>query len=125
MPYNLAGSAYINDDRTITRYATTHNILGSGSGSRTIDISLGNFVSATTTGTTTWTFSNPISASTAATGFVLELTNGGSATQNWPSVKWPGGTAPTLTTSGVDILTFVTDDSGTTWRGVVTMLDSK
>jgi hypothetical protein len=123
--YNIAGSAYINSNRTITQYGTTHNALGSGSGSRTIDLTLGNFVSATIAGTTTWTFSNPI-ASPAAIGFVLELTNGGSATQNWPaSVRWPGGTAPTLTAAGIDVLTFITDDGGTNWRGVASMLDSK
>jgi hypothetical protein len=124
--YAIGGSPYINNNRTITQYGTTHNVLGSGSGSRTIDLALGNFVSATVTGATTWTFSNPL-ASPNAMGFVLKLTNGGSATQNWPSpsVKWPGGTAPTLTASGVDILTFVTDDGGTNWRGVVSMLDSK
>jgi hypothetical protein len=32
-------------------------------------------------------------------------------------VKWPGGTAPTLTSSGVDMLTFTTYDGGTTWFG--------
>jgi len=122
--YSIAGSAYINSNRTITQYGTTHNVLGSGSGNRTIDISLGNFVSATVTGPTTWTFTNPLVAP-SATGFVLELTDGGSATQTWPSVKWPGGTAPTLTLSGIDVLTFITDDGGTTWRGVASMLDSK
>jgi hypothetical protein len=126
MTIEISGSTIIGNDRTLTRYGTTHNALGSGSGSRTIDLSLGNYVSATVTGITTWTFSNTL-GSPAAMGFVIELTNGGSATQNWPSpsVKWPGGTAPTLTSSGVDVLTFVTDDGGTTWRGVVSMLDSK
>ena len=123
--YSINGSQYIGINRAITYYGTTHNALGSGSGSRTIDLSLGNFVSSTITGATTWTFTNPI-ASPAAIGFVLELTNGGSATQTWPaSVKWPGGTAPTLTVSGIDVLTFFTDDGGTNWRGVVSMLDSK
>ena len=123
--YSIAGTAYINSNRAITQYGTTHNALGSGSGSRTIDIALGNFVSATVAGTTTWTFSNPLAAP-AATGFVLELTNGGSAALTWPAaVKWPGGTAPSLTAAGIDVLTFITDDGGTTWRGVASMLDSK
>ena len=121
----ILGSAYINSNRTITQYGTTHNALGSGSGSRTIDLALGNYVSATVAGTTTWTFSNPLS-SPAAMGFVLELTNGGSAALTWPAaVKWPGGTAPSFTVSGVDVLTFITDDGGTTWRGVLSMTDSK
>jgi len=37
---------------------------------------------------------------------------------NWPgSVDWPAATAPTLTTSGIDILTFMTVDGGTIWYG--------
>jgi hypothetical protein len=123
--YSILGSPYINNNRTISYYGTTHNVLGSGSGTRTIDLSLGNYVSATVAGTTTWIFSNAI-ASPAAIGFVLELTNGGSAALTWPSaVKWPGGTAPTLTAAGVDVLTFITDDAGTNWRGVASMVDSK
>lgn len=110
---------------TIKDYALTRSDIGNATGSVTIDLTNGNFFTATTTGTTTWTFSNPPSGTTAG-GFVLELTNGGSQTQNWPAAtKWPGGTAPTLTASGVDVLVFITDDGGTTYRGVASMLDSK
>jgi hypothetical protein len=119
------GTTRINNDRTITNYGITSNVLGSGSGSRTIDVTLGNYVTATATGITTWTFSNPVSSPNAC-GFVLELVNGGSATQTWPgTVRWPGGTSPTLTASGTDILVFITDDAGANWRGVASMLDSK
>ena len=117
-------------DGTLSRpriidYALTINALGSGSGARTINLELGNYVTATSTGTTTWTFSNP-PANGIAGGFVLELTNGGAATQNWPAATaWPSGTAPTLTASGVDVLVFITDDGGTVWRGVASMLDSR
>jgi hypothetical protein len=86
---------------------------------------LGNFVTANATGITTWTFSNPVTSPNAC-GFILELGNGGSATQTWPSaVRWPGGTAPTLTAAGTDLLVFITDDGGLNWRGVASMLDSK
>ena len=123
--YSILGSPYINSNRAITQYGTTHNVLGDGSGTRTIDLTLGNYVSATVTGVTTWVFSNPI-APPAAIGFVLELTNGGSSALTWPSaVKWPGGTAPSLTAAGVDVLTFITDDGGLNWRGVASMVDSK
>lgn len=125
MAIKLSGVNIINDARTVINYGLTHNALGSGSGTRDIDLSLGNFVSATVAGTTTWTFSNPL-ASPNACGFILELTDGGSATVNWPAaIRWPGGTAPTLTASGVDVLAFITDDGGTNWRGAVSMLDSK
>lgn len=121
---SIGNTSFINSNRALTNYGTTHNVLGLGSGNRTIDLTLGNYFSANCNGTTTWTFSNTL-PSPIACGFILELTNGGSATQNWPSVKWPGGTAPSLTASGVDVLTFITDDGGTIWRGVVSMLDSK
>jgi hypothetical protein len=124
MAIKISGTTIINDNRTVENYGITHNVLGAGSGTRTINLQLGNYVSATVAGATTFTFSNPL-ASPNACGFILELTNGGSATITWPTaVRWPGGTAPTLTTSGVDVLVFVTDDGGTNWRGVASMLDS-
>jgi len=90
-----------------------------------IDITLGNYFTKTISGTTTFTVSNVPSTGTVAS-FVLELTNGGSATVNWWSgVKWAAGAAPTLTSSGVDILGFYTHDAGTTWRGMVMSRDSR
>lgn len=89
-----------------------------------IDCSLGNYFTKTATGALTWTFTNV--PATRAVSVLLELTNGGTGTQTWPAaVKWPGGTAPTLTTAGVDLMGFITDDGGTTWRGVQLMKDSK
>ena len=109
-------------DQTVSRvnlkdYGEVTNAIGNATGSKTIDLTAGNSVTATTTGATTWTFSNP-TASDELCGFVLKLVNGGSATQTWPnSVDWPSGTAPTLTTSGTDVLVFITCDGGTTWYG--------
>jgi hypothetical protein len=124
MAIKILDSTVINDSRAIENYGINHNVLGSGSGTRDINLQVGNYVSATVAGATTFTFSNPL-ASPNACGFILELTDGGSATITWPTaVRWPGGTAPTLTTSGVDVLVFVTDDGGTNWRGVASMLDS-
>lgn len=105
-------------------YGLWHNALGTLTSNATINITSGNYVSATVGAILTFTFSNPTPTSNAC-GFILELTNGGSAAVTWPAaVKWPSATAPTLTTSGVDVLTFITDDGGTTWRGVVSMQDS-
>lgn len=104
---------------TLIDYSETVNILGSiGGGSQDIDITLGNVVTGTVdTSETTFTFSNP-SATGTACSLTLILTNGGSQTVNWPaSVDWEGGTAPTLTAAGVDVLTFVTVDGGTIWYG--------
>ena len=108
-------------------YGETHNAIGdTGGGSDTIDLESGNVVSATvSTGTQTFVFSNP-TASTNCCSFMLILTNGGSQTVNWPgSVDWAGGTAPSLTASGTDILVFTTLNGGTLWHGAIASTDSK
>ena len=108
-------------------YAETVNALGDlGGGTDTIDISAGNVVTATvSTSTQTFTFTNP-SANGKACSFTLILTNGGSQTVNWPgSVDWAGGSAPSLTSSGIDILTFTTVDGGTIWYGFAAGTDMK
>jgi hypothetical protein len=100
-------------------YGEVTNAIGStGGGTQDIDLTLGNYVTATVdTSANTFTFSNP-TASDEGCGFTLVLTNGGSQTVNWPaSVDWPAATAPTLTAAGVDKLVFETSDGGTTWLG--------
>jgi hypothetical protein len=126
MTINIQGNTIIKDSRTFINYGLEHNALGSVSGATTINLLNGNYFSASASSTVNWTFSNPL-ASPNACGFVLELTGGGAATITWPtSVRWPGGVAPTLTTgSGIDVLVFITDDGGTNWRGMASMLDSK
>ena len=82
-----------------------------------VDLSLGNVQTYTLSGNQTLTFTNPPATGTAGS-FTLILTNGGSATLTWPtSVDWAGGSAPGLTSSGIDVLTFTTIDAGTIWYG--------
>lgn len=100
-----------------SRIGVTLNALGSINSNTEIDLANGAFVTATITGSLTFTFSNP-----PATGqgmqFVLVLTDGGSAVVTWPgAVTWTGGTAPTLRASGVDVLRFYTSNGGTNWYG--------
>lgn len=95
----------------------TRQALGSINTNTTIDWSLGSYVTATIAGALTFTFSNPAPSGKACVAY-LQLTNGGSAVITWPgSVTWSGGTAPTLRTSGVDLLRFYTQDGGTAWFG--------
>jgi len=90
-----------------------------------IDTSTGAVFSKTIAANTTFTISN-VASSGSVTSFILELTNGGAYIITWWSgVKWAGGTVPTFTTSGLDILGFYTRDGGTTWRGMVLSKDSK
>ncbi len=59
--------------------------------------------------------------------FKLHITQGSTArvirwaAPNESHIKWPGGTAPTLTTTNnkVDILQFTTWDAATTWYGKI------
>jgi hypothetical protein len=95
------------------------NVLGNTGATPVIDLSLGNFVTATLNQDTTFSFVN---APTQAVSFTLFLTNDGTPGRNvvWPAtVKWPGGGAPTRTTaaSKTDIYTFLTIDSGLNWYG--------
>jgi len=106
-------------------YAIKGSALGNTNTLATFDLETANFFTATSTGATTWAFTNPVTSGDFC-GIITELTNGGAYTQAWPaSVDWPGGTAPTLTTSGKDLLVFVTRDAGTTWNGMAASIDSK
>lgn len=109
----------------ISGYTLAKTSLANVSATTTLDLANSNFFSAEVSGSTSFVVAGaPVS--TVAAGFILELTNGGAYTVTWPTTfKWPGGTSPTLTTAGTDVLVFVTDDGGVQWRGVQSMADSK
>ena len=93
----------------------------------TISLTDGNVHNVTLTANCTFTFSAPPASGTSGS-FTLFLNQDGtgSRTATWPgSVKWAGGTAPTLTTtaSRTDILVFTTIDAGTIWYGAVSGQD--
>lgn len=113
MADNLLTRAVLKD------YAVEGSAIGNTGASRTFDLTTANFFTATLDQNSTFTFSNP-PASGDFGCFVLQLTNGGAFTLNWPaSVDWAGGIAPVLSVSGVDQLVFTTSNAGTTWYGFV------
>ena len=80
-----------------------------------VDCTLGNFFTKTIAANSTFTFSNP--PASRAYAFTLEIVHT-SGTITWPTtVRWPGNTAPTLTTGRTHLITFVTDNGGTIWYG--------
>lgn len=83
-----------------------------------VDLEAGTVFTLTTSGDTTFTFSNPAATGTASR-FTLEVTSGGSHTITWPaSVRWPRDVVPTAPASGdTDVFVFWTRDGGTTWNG--------
>ena len=101
------------------------NAVGTVSSATAINFALGNVVTAVLASGGSFTISNA-PASGVYGKFKLILTNGGTVTDpGHSSVKFAGGTTPTLTTSGIDILTFETIDNGANWYAVVDGLDMK
>lgn len=81
-----------------------------------IDCAAGNYFVKTVNGNITFTVSN--APASRAYAFTMEVTHT-SGTITWFSgVQWPNGNAPTLTTGKVHLISFATDNAGTTWRGV-------
>jgi hypothetical protein len=95
--------------------------------STTLDLSTANTFTVTLgVSITTLAFSNvPASGRVASVTLVINHSVA-STTIAWPaSVKWSGGTAPTLTTTAgkTDIVSLMTPDGGTTWYGFVAGLN--
>jgi len=111
------------DKSSIKNYKEIYSSPTISTGTLTLDLSNGNvFNVSLNANITTLTISNS-PTSTFAGNFTLIFTADGTArTVTWPaSVKWPGATAPTLTSTNgkVDVFGFVTKDGGTTWYGFV------
>ena len=104
----------------ITAIRETRNILTDNN----LDLATANVFVKTIVGATTLTLSN-VAAAGSVNSFILELTNAGTNVNFWAGVKWAGGTKPTLTSAGTDILGFYSHDGGVTWRGILLSKDSK
>ena len=107
------------EDYRLTGYSNS-----SSSGAITFDFANGNFQYVTLTeNITSITISNPPSNTLYGEMMIKFIQNGtGSWTvSGWPaSVKWPGGTAPVITTTattGTDLISLKTHDFGTTYYG--------
>ena len=102
---------------TITNYVETLQAIGTVGSTSTLSLTTGTVLTATLTASTPCTFTMP--TATAGKSFILKLTQAatGMTTATFTSVKFPFGTAPTITAtaSAVDILSFVSD--GTNWYG--------
>ncbi len=125
--YKISGTDVITSSREIQKvvlksYAEKHYNFGNTGTAPTLDLSNGNFVTATLTGNATWVFSLGTGVTSDAIAFTLHLTNDGTAGRSitWPiTVKWPNNTVPTRTTdaSKTDVYTFYTYDGGSNWYG--------
>ena len=101
---------------TVTAYLETAPSITNSSTAVTLSLSSGTVLSYTLTGNCTFT----MPTATSGTSFIVKLIQDGtgSRTATFTGVKWPGGTAPTITTTattGLDILSFVCINS--VWYG--------
>ena len=101
---------------TVTNYVESVVAIGNSGTTQTLSLTSGTVQTVTMTGNCTFT----MPTATAGKSFILICTQDGTGgrTATFTSVKFPGGVAPTLTTTattGVDILTFVAN--GTSWFG--------
>ena len=101
---------------TITAYLETAPAIANSSTAVTLALASGTVLSYTLTGNCTFT----MPTATSGTSFMVKLIQDGTGgrTATFTSVKWPGGTAPTITTTattGTDLLSFVCIN--TVWYG--------
>jgi len=118
--YNTTNKGVAYRDGTNWGYLSgaLQSLTGSG-GTLAVNFANGNIVNLTLTASTTLTFSGHVVGT-----YIIQVTQGGSGsyTLTYPaSVKWSGGTAPTLTTAvgKTDILTFFHD--GTSFFGTYSL----
>jgi hypothetical protein len=112
-------------------YSETVEPITSKSAAFDLDFEDGNVATVTfTSGTFNVGIVNALASH--SNSMTILLTNGGTATPSFlagangsggNAVKWAGGTAPTLTTSGTDVICFTTFDGGTNYYGFAAGLD--
>ena len=107
-----------NQDIDNAKTVTFNSVIAKGAmgATETITWNDGQKQSGTNSANCTITFANP----DGPCNMMFVLTNGGAFTLTWPgTVQWAGGTEPTWTVAGVDVLSFFFD--GTTYYGMAGM----
>ena len=112
-------------------YSEAINAIGSITAGTNADLEDGNVQTVTMTANT-FNFGITNGLASNSNSLTLVITNGGLATVTWKAgahdgggnnIKWAGGSAPTLTSSGVDVICFTTVDGGTNFYGFSAGLD--
>ena len=115
----------------IKDYSEAINAIGSITAGTNADLEDGNVQTVTMTANT-FNFGITNGLASNSNSLTLVITNGGLATVTWKAgahdgggnnIKWAGGSAPTLTSSGVDVICFTTVDGGTNFYGFSAGLD--
>lgn len=100
--------------------AETVNALGTKAIATSIDLATGNVFTVTLGASIAVTFTGATAGKACAVSLYIKQDGTGSRVVTWPiSVKWAGGSAPTLSTgaNALDIVVVESLDGGTTWYG--------
>jgi len=116
----VTNDAIVTGELQVEAYSEDADQYTATTGTRDLDVSLATYFYPSAdmgAAVITFTFSNP-AASGRVSSFTLEMLGADGATLTWPaSVAWPNGGIEPSWTAGVDIVSFVTRDGGTTWLG--------
>ena len=129
----VVGDVEIPDDLGVVTLTATGNVksktytettaaVGYSGGTATADLASANNFSMNFNANTSYTFDLTGAPSGAgdAYGCTLTLDTTGGAALTWgSSIQWSGGVAPTLAVDNVSVLTFITTDGGTSFKGFV------
>jgi hypothetical protein len=101
---------------TFTNGYTEETATANTSTAYTISLANGSLQILTLTGSCTFTF--PTAAAGKSFTLLLKQDGTGGRTVTWPAtVKWPGGTAPTITSTASKLDKFIFTSDGTNWYG--------
>ena len=132
MAIKVSGDTVITDSKIFyaSHYSDRIVALGNTGTAKTIDLSQGSIFTATLTGNATLTVSNAYAGATAGSSFILILTNDATPSRTVAfaggSFLFGGGIASitrTATAGAVDVWSFFTPNSGTTWYGNLVLSD--
>ena len=124
---SFTGSQNLQDNELIRAklrdYSETVSSPTISAGTLTLNLETSNiFTVALNAAISTLTISNPPASGSGGSFTLIFTADGTPRSVTWPaSIKWAGGTAPTITsTSGkADSFAFFTSDGGTNWQGYV------
>jgi hypothetical protein len=124
----VAGALFVGTTLNAVVYTETKSSPTISAGTLTLSLNTANVFTVSLNANITTLSLSSLPAGTVVYSLVLQFTADGTARAvTWPaSVKWPGGAAPTLTSTlnKVDTFVLMTPDSGTTYFGFVSAQNS-
>ena len=96
---------------------------GTGTNTSVIDLNIASYFKLSVSGPVNLTISQYGVELPVVSRFTLEIIDGGTNVTWWPGAQWPDGVAPVLSTSGMDIIEFITLNGGASTIGYVKALN--